>query len=90
MKRLIVTADDFGAAREVNEAVEAAHRGGIKTVLLPKDNEKDIAEIPQQVLKDVALSQVEHMDEVQKQALVLLDPEAFFQSKSAESAPFVS
>ena len=31
MKRLIVTADDFGAAREVNEAVEAAHRGGILT-----------------------------------------------------------
>jgi hopanoid biosynthesis associated protein HpnK len=29
LKRLIVTADDFGAAREVNEAVEAAHRGGI-------------------------------------------------------------
>ena len=31
MKRLIVTADDFGAAREVNEAVEAAHRGGVLT-----------------------------------------------------------
>ena len=31
MKRLIVTADDFGAAREVNEAVEAAHRDGILT-----------------------------------------------------------
>ena len=31
VKRLIVTADDFGAAREVNEAVEAAHRGGILT-----------------------------------------------------------
>ena len=31
MKRLIVTADDFGAACEVNEAVEAAHRGGILT-----------------------------------------------------------
>ena len=31
MKGLIVTADDFGAAREVNEAVEAAHRGGILT-----------------------------------------------------------
>jgi len=29
LKRLIVTADDFGAAHEVNEAVEAAHRGGI-------------------------------------------------------------
>jgi chitin disaccharide deacetylase len=31
LKRLVVTADDFGAAREVNEAVEAAHRGGILT-----------------------------------------------------------
>ena len=31
MKRLIITADDFGAAREVNEAVEAAHRGGVLT-----------------------------------------------------------
>ena len=31
MKRLIVTADDFGAAREVNDAVEAAHRGGVLT-----------------------------------------------------------
>ena len=29
MKRLIITADDFGAAREVNDAVEAAHRGGV-------------------------------------------------------------
>jgi len=74
----------------LKEKVLAAHRGGIKTVLLPKDNEKDVAEIPQQVLKDVVLSQVEHMDEVLKQALVLLDPEAFFQSKRAERAPFVS
>ena len=31
MKRLIITADDFGAAREVNDAVETAHRGGILT-----------------------------------------------------------
>lgn len=31
MKKLIVTADDFGAAREVNEAVEIAHRDGILT-----------------------------------------------------------
>ena len=31
MRRLIVTADDFGAAREVNDAIEATHRGGILT-----------------------------------------------------------
>jgi len=74
----------------LKEKVLAAHRGGIKTVLLPKDNQKDVDEIPQQVLKDVTLSQVEHMDEVLKQALVLPDPEAFFQSKRVESASFVS
>src|SRR6516225_1951192 len=73
----------------LKEKVLAAHRGGIKTVLLPKENEKEVDEIPQQVLKDVTLSQVEHMDEVLKQALVLPDPEAFFQSKRAESAPFL-
>jgi len=31
LKRLIITADDFGAARQVNDAVEAAHRGGVLT-----------------------------------------------------------
>jgi len=74
----------------LKEKVLAAHRGGIKTVLLPKDNAKDIDEIPPQVLKDVTLSQVEHMDEVLKQALMLPDPDALFRSKRAESVPFVS
>jgi len=31
LKQLIVTADDFGVAREVNDAVEVAHRGGVLT-----------------------------------------------------------
>jgi ATP-dependent Lon protease len=70
--------------------VLAAHRGGIKTVLLPKENEKDIDEIPQQVLKNITLIQVETMDEVLKQALMLPDPDTFFQSKRAESSPLVS
>ncbi len=74
----------------LKEKVLAAHRGGIQTVLLPKENEKDVDEIPQQVLKNVTLIQVEHMDEVLKQALVLPDPDAFFKSKGAESAPRVS
>jgi ATP-dependent Lon protease len=60
----------------LKEKVLAAHRGGIKTVLLPKENEKDIDEIPQQVLKNITLIHVEHTDEVLKQALVLLDPES--------------
>jgi ATP-dependent Lon protease len=74
----------------LKEKVLAAHRGGIKTVLLPKENEKDVDEIPQQVLKNVTLIQVEHMDEVLKQALLLPDPDVFFKSKGAESPPFVS
>jgi ATP-dependent Lon protease len=74
----------------LKEKVLAAHRGGIKTVLLPKENEKDVSEIPQQVLKKVTLIQVENMDEVLKQALVVPDPDAFFQRKAAENPSLVS
>ena len=74
----------------LKEKVLAAHRAGIKVVLIPKENEKDIDEIPQQVLKNVTLIQVEHMDEVLKHALVLPDPDTFFKSKRAEGAPLVS
>jgi ATP-dependent Lon protease len=73
----------------LKEKVLAAHRGGIKTVLLPKENEKDVDEIPQEVLKNVTLIQVETMDEVLRQALVLPDPDTFFKSKRAESPPLV-
>jgi ATP-dependent Lon protease len=62
----------------LREKVLAAHRVGIKTVLIPKENEKDLKEIPAKVLKEVQLIPVEHMDEVLKLALVLEDPEALF------------
>src|ERR1700675_4750840 len=39
----------------LKEKVLAAHRAGIKTILIPKENEKDIDEIPHQVLKNVTL-----------------------------------
>ncbi|SEN00877.1 endopeptidase La [Lihuaxuella thermophila] len=48
----------------------AAHRAGIKQVLLPKDNEKDLEEIPKSVRKDLTFTSVSHMDEVLKLALV--------------------
>jgi ATP-dependent Lon protease len=71
----------------LKEKVLAAHRGGIKTVLMPKENEKDVDEIPAQVLKSVTLIQVEHMDEVLRHALVLSDPDAFFRPKPKGSTP---
>ena len=47
----------------------AAHRAGLKTILLPKDNEKDLADIPKNVLDTLDLYMVETMDEVLKVAL---------------------
>ncbi len=52
----------------------AAHRAGIKTVLLPKDNAKDIPELPERIREDLTLIPVEHLDEALKVAL--LDPVA--------------
>lgn len=53
----------------VKEKVIAAHRAGIKTLILPKNNEKDLEDIPKNVLKDLTFHFVEHMDEVLKYAL---------------------
>jgi ATP-dependent Lon protease len=53
----------------VKEKVIAAHRAGLKTVILPKDNKKDLEDIPKEVLKDIKFIFVEHMDEVLDVAL---------------------
>jgi ATP-dependent Lon protease len=53
----------------IKEKVLAAHRAGIKDILLPKDNEKDLADIPKNVLDAMNLYLVQSMDEVLKQAL---------------------
>jgi ATP-dependent Lon protease len=60
----------------VKEKLLAAHRAGINTVILPKDNEKDLAEIPPEIQKAFELHFVENMDQVLKVALVepLLTP----------------
>jgi len=53
----------------VKEKVLAAHRGRVKTIILPKDNEKDLEDIPKNVHKDLKFIFVEHMDEALKKAL---------------------
>ncbi|OGK25834.1 endopeptidase La [Candidatus Roizmanbacteria bacterium RIFCSPLOWO2_01_FULL_37_13] len=53
----------------VKEKVIAAHRANIKTVIMPKDNKKDLVDIPSYVLKDLDFEFVNHMDEVLKVAL---------------------
>ncbi|HVZ58884.1 MAG TPA: endopeptidase La [Patescibacteria group bacterium] len=53
----------------VKEKVIAAHRAGLKTIILPKDNEKDLEEVPEEVLKDVKFKFVSQMDDVLELAL---------------------
>ncbi|HOJ52272.1 MAG TPA: endopeptidase La [Syntrophales bacterium] len=72
----------------VKEKLLAAHRGNIKTVIIPKDNEKDLAEVPSNVLKALHLVFVEHMDEVLKVALV--EEERPEQSRRGESFSSIS
>ena len=54
----------------VKEKVLAAHRANLRTIILPKDNEKDLAEIPKSVIDTLELYMVDTMDEVLKIALV--------------------
>ena len=53
----------------VKEKLLAAHRMGLRTILLPKDNEKDLADIPQEILASLTVNSVETMDEVLQIAL---------------------
>jgi len=59
----------------LKEKLLAALRGGIKTVLIPEENEKDLAEIPANAREGLEIIPVSHVDEVLRHALVAL-PEA--------------
>jgi ATP-dependent Lon protease len=54
----------------LKEKILAAHRSGLKTIIVPRENEKDLADIPKNVLDSLAIHMVESMDEVLKIALV--------------------
>ena len=53
----------------LKEKLLAAHRGGITTIIIPKDNEKDLVEIPDNVLKGLTIVPVSTVDEVLAEAL---------------------
>lgn len=54
----------------LKEKTLAAHRAGIRKVVIPKDNEKDIQDIPESVREELAFYPVSHMNEVLREALV--------------------
>lgn len=83
----------------LKEKLLAALRGGIRTVLIPADNEKDLADIPANVKAGLEIVPVSHVDEVLARALVRpleevpwpetdsVAPEAVSPAKGDDSAP---
>jgi len=69
----------------LKEKLLAALRGGIKTVLIPRDNEKDLAEIPDNVKEGLDIVPVDHVRDVLRLALVR-QPEPVEWDEAAEEA----
>jgi ATP-dependent Lon protease len=70
----------------LKEKLLAALRAGVTTVFIPKDNEKDLAEIPESVKKALTILPVSHVDEVIGKALVRA-PEPIIWEEPAEAPP---
>ena len=70
----------------LKEKVLAARRNGIKKVLIPIDNVRDIADLPKSTQGDIELIAVSHMDEILSHALVLESPETFLQQLKRPSS----
>ena len=54
----------------LKEKMLAAHRAGLRTILIPKENAKDLKDLPKHIRKELKFEMVEHMDEVLSKALV--------------------
>lgn len=54
----------------IKEKILAAHRAGVSKVIIPRDNEKDLKEIPHKILRNMKIILVDEMDEVLRNALV--------------------
>jgi ATP-dependent Lon protease len=69
----------------LKEKILAAHRGGMKTIICPKENEKDLKDIPKEVLKDLKIILATHVDQVLVNTLDIKKPNELFKAK-AETA----
>jgi ATP-dependent Lon protease len=68
----------------LTEKLLAARRGNISTVLIPKENEKDLEKVPKRVMAALTVIPVSHADEVLEHALVLEEGESLFQNMIME------
>jgi ATP-dependent Lon protease len=67
----------------LKEKILAAHRAGVTTVLYPEENHKDIKDVPEAVLAEIAVIPVKHMDEVLRHALNHPQPDEFLREPSS-------
>lgn len=65
----------------LKEKILAAHRGGIKTVIVPKENEKDLKDIPEEVRKELKIVLVDHVDQVLVHALEIKNAKDLFKAR---------
>ena len=68
----------------LKEKLLAAHRGLLKTIIIPKENEKDLKEVPKLILSVFEIHGVEHLDEVLRHAMKIAVPEILFKNKNAD------
>ena len=71
----------------VKEKLMAAHRAGITHIILPRDNEKDLADIPENVLKALNVKMVETMDQVFESALTAPVPKLEATDEDSDEPP---
>jgi ATP-dependent Lon protease len=73
----------------LKEKILAAHRAGMKTVLIPRENRKDLREIPKRIREKLRIIPVEYVDDVLREALLLEKPDEFFRkpAPSVEGEP---
>ncbi len=64
----------------LKEKIIAAHRGGIKKILIPEENEKDLKDVPKSISNQLEIVTVEHMDEVLTHALIHDEGETLFKN----------
>jgi ATP-dependent Lon protease len=64
----------------LKEKIIAAHRGGIKKILIPDENKKDLKDVPKTISNQLEIVTVEHMDEVLTHALILDDGDTLFKN----------
>ena len=71
----------------LKEKLIAAHRSGVKTVIIPRENEKDLKDVPKSILSQIEIRRVDHMDEVLSHALITAPGENLFKKDDLPLAP---